>query len=298
MSVDIILLDKKSTGLNSLFKEVSTKNGSQQSPEDIYYNPVELLDNCGLKDILTDKPFNNIRTAGSVWEFYLLRFADDISRSRYRPLIKSIPRECEPIAGCSRRRVGNPYNTWESNYPEIDDSVLRSAAKPFANKIVSRKLPVRQARGDDFKAKRRNAAKVFFNYLIGINIKKNLLAKLQECENFQEQLILLLKKYPDNDLFVTSGLMVCLYGGRKKTWVDARLASAVANSLSKKSDDASNDYTSKVCSILMSKRKNKDFRLPYHDIYDPRRGNRERVNINFRIQTWLKLLEDTGNASK
>jgi hypothetical protein len=118
---------------------------------------------------------------------------------------------------------------------------------------------------------------------------------LRECEDFQGRLFLLLKTYPTNDLFITSGLMTCLYGGKNIQWVDAKLANAVVLAMKRKT---SSPIVENVCNILISKKNNKYFRPPYKNIYDVKGGNRERVNINFRIQTWLKLLEDTLHASK
>jgi len=292
---EISLLSKKSTNLKNLFEERKAQSSDHETPEDIFYDPSRLLEICGLKGVLDDEPFKYIRTAGSVWEFYLIGFAKNISRRQYKKLIKHISWQQKPIAGCTRRKVGNPYDKWNDNYPEIENRDIRKATESFANKLVVRECPIRQQGNEDFATKRKNAAQSFFEYLIGGKITKKLFEKLRECEDSQNSLIHLIKNYPQNDLFITSGLMTCLYGGRNTEWVDAKLASAVATAMKRKTP---NTIVENVCNILNSKKNNKDFKPPYKNIYDVKGGNRERVNINFRIQTWLKLLGDTLNASK
>lgn len=292
---EISLLSKKSTNLKTLFEERKDPSSDHETPEDVFYDPSKLLAKCGLKSVLDDEPFRYIITAGSVWEFYLLRFAKNIGRRQYNKLIKSISWPQEPIDGCTRRRVGNPYNIWPNNYPKIKNPSLQKATESFANKLVSRKCPIRQRGSDNFATKRKDAAKFFFNYLIGGKITKYLFNKLRECEDFQDRLLLLVKTYPQKDLFITSGLMTCLYGGKNTQWVNAKLANAVVTAMKRKT---SSPIVENVCTILTSKKNNKYFKPPYKNIYDVKGRNRERVNINFRIQTWLKLLEDTLRASK
>lgn len=293
---EISLLSKKSTNLKNLFEERKTQSADHETPEDVFYDPSRLLEVCGLKGVLDEEPFKYIRTAGSVWEFYLLRFAKNIGRRQYNKLInKPIYWQQEPVAGGTRRRVGNPYNIWPNNYPTIKNPSLQKATESFANKLVSRKCPIRQRGSDDFATKRKKAAQSFFKYLIGGKITKTLFDKLRECEDSQNSLIHLIKNYPQIDLFITSGLMTCLYGGKNIHWVDAKLANAVATAMKRKT---LSPIVENVCNILISKKNNKYFKPPYRNIYDVKGGNRERVNINFRIQTWLKLLEDTLRASK
>ena len=292
---EISLLSKQNKKLRHLFEERKSQSSGHERPEDIFYDPSRLLKDCGLKGVLDDEPFKYIMTAGSVWEFYLLRFANNVGPRQYNKLIKPIAWSEEPSGGCSRRKLGNPYDTWHDNYPEIKNRYLRKATESFANKLVSRKCPIRQKGSNDFIEKRKNAAKYLFKYLIGGKITQTLFDKLRECEDFQDRLIHLIKNYPQNNLFITSGLMSCLYGGKNTDWVNAKLANAVITAMKRKT---SNTIVENVCNILNSKKNNKYFKPPYKNIYDVKGGNRERVNINFRIQTWLKLLKDTLNASK
>ena len=292
---EISLLSKRRKDLENLFAEKNDQSPYYETPENIFDDPARLLDVCGLKKVLDEEPFKYIRTAGSVWEFYLLSFAKNIGCREYNKLTKSIYWSQKPIAGCTRRRVGNPYDKWNDNYPEIENNELKKATVPFANKLVSRGCPIRQAGSGDFITKRKNAAQSFFKYLIGGKITKKLFEELRECEDFQIRLIHLIKNYPKNDLFITSGLMTCLYGGRNVDWIDAKLANAVATAMKRKT---LSPIVENVCNILISKKNNTYFKPPYKNIYVFKGGNRERVNINFRIQTWLKLLEDTLRASK
>lgn len=293
---EILLLSNKDKRLKPLFKEPPNQS-AHEAPEDIFYEPAHLLKACDLKDVLNDEPFKYIMTAGGVWEFYLLRYAKNIGRREYGKLIKRIPDSKYAISGYSKRKLGNPYDVWPNNYSEekIDNSELRRASEPFANKLVSRGCPVRQKGSNSFIKKRRRAAQAFFNYLIGGKITKKLFEKLKDCESIQKALLLLIKKYPQNDLFITSGLMTCLYGGRNVDWIDAKLANAVAIAMKRK---PASPIIMDVCNILISKKNYKSFKPPFKDIYDVRGEARERVNINFRIQTWLKLLKDTLIASK
>lgn len=299
---ETFLLSKKSINLKTLFEE-RKQSLDHETLDDIFYDPSSLLEVCGLTGVLDDEPFKYIRTAGNVWEFYLLRFASKIGCRQYNRLIKPIPHQQGRFAGCSRRKLGNPYDIWPYNYPLIENRYLRKATGSFANKLVSRKCPIRQLKGkNDFEEMRNKAAKAYFKYLIGREtgrtITRVLFEELRGYDDFKGRLRLLVKTYPKNDLFITSGLMTCLYGGKNIKWVDAELAIAVAKALAEKCRTTPNPIVKNVYNILYSKKSNRDFRPPYKNIYDIKGGNRERVNINFRIQTWLKLLEDTLHASK
>lgn len=300
---EISFLSKQNKKLRCLFEERKTQLSGHEALEDIFYDPSKLLDDCGLKGVLDDEPFKYIRTAGSVWEFYLLRFVSKIGRRKFNNLIKPISSEQDPINGCRRTKLGNPFDKWHENYPMIKNSHLQKATQSFADKLVSRKCPIRQLKGsNDFDEKRKKAAEAFFRYLIGgesgRKITKVLFEKLKGYDDFQDRLLLLVKTYPQYDLFITSGLMTCLYGGKNVEWVDAKLASAVANALKSKYHRNPMPVVQNVCNIIDSQKNKKYFKPPYKDIYHVRVGHRERVNINFRIQTWLKLLKDTLNASK
>jgi hypothetical protein len=297
--VEISLLSKQNKKLRHLFEERKSQSSGHETPDDIFYDPSRLLKDCGLKGVLDGEPFKYIMTAGSVWEFYLLRFAKNVGLRQYNKLIKPISWSEEPVADCSRRKLGNPYDTWHDNYPEINNRYLREATESFANKLVSRKCPIRQKGSDDFIKKRKNAAKYFFKYLIGRKITQTLFDELRECEDFKDSLILLIKSEdPHDKLFLTSGLMTCLYGGRNADWINANLARTVATALKNKCYRNSTPIIRNVCNILDSQKNKKYFKPPFKDIYDVRVGGRERVNINFRIQTWLKLLEDTLRDTK
>ena len=164
---EISILNKQNKELRHVFKEHPSQSSGHETPGNIFYDPSRLLNHCGLIGVVNKPPFEYVRTAGIVWEFYLLRFAKNISLRQYKKLVKRVPSSEDPIAGCSRRKLGNPYDKWHNNYPEINDSNLRKNTEPFANKLVSRKCPVRQKGSDDFIKKRRIASKALFEYLIG-----------------------------------------------------------------------------------------------------------------------------------
>lgn len=284
---------KPSKNFKILFEE--RKSTSADGVENIFYDPSKLLEACGLKAVLNKEPFEYITTAGRVWEFYLLRFASDIHKSEYNHLIKSIGRKQSPIEGCRRSNLGNPFDKWKGNYKAIDNNDLSKATLSFVKKLVSRQCPIRQNGTDDFSQKRKKAAKSFFNYLTGGTIKQNFFNELRDCPDMQIRLAKLINEYPSNKLFITSGLMTCLYGGKNVDWVDSKLSIAVYRSLNNFVKTETMQITHQ---LLKATGSNKKFKPPFKNIYDVNFGNRERVILNFRIQTWLKLLEDTLNASR
>lgn len=285
--------------LRDLFKERNPPTQGGETPENVFYEPAKLLKHLGLNNVLEREPFKNIRTAGRVWEFYLLRVIEP-GRRDYNYLIKPVFSKPAPFKGCTRAKLGNPYDKWLKNYPDISTGelgkrILGRAAKSFAKKLMSRKCPVRQKGTSDFYKKRKHAAKRFFAYLINGTVNRNLYSELRDCDTSQGILAKLIIKYPRNNLFLASGLMICLYGGKNENLIDSNLAKAVNRNLKSLNDS---EYKKKTLQILKVESKQNSFKPPFQDIYDAMGGNRERVNINFRIQTWLKLLEDTLNANQ
>ena len=288
---NILLISKRHKNINSDIFTETCEHVNGERPENIFHAPSRLIEECGLDKALNDEPFKNIRSAGTVWEFSLLRFMK-IGRRAYNPLIK--PVYGSPIPGYSARRLGNPYPKWKDNYPRIENNDLKCAAISFAKKLVSRGMPIRAAGSRDFMDKREVAAKAFFKYLLGGRITKELFLKLRD-KDFQSILTRLIKENPGDDLFVVVGLMTCLYGEKNASRVDTRLAHSVASRL--KAKDKDNQVIKQICRILYSKTGD-EFSPPFNDIYDPRGGNRELVLIRFRVTTWLKLIGDTRDASK
>lgn len=293
----ILFLNHQTTDLKDFFIEKQNDSSSRINPIDTFQDPSKLLLECKLKRVLDVEPFNNIRTVGRVWEFYLLRFVKNINRNQYKKLIKPVPANQSAIKGCSRMKLGNPYDSWINNYQKINNTKLRNKTIGFAKKLVSRKCAIRmQKGGKNFYLMRKKAAKEFFNYLIGVKISKTLFEKLRLCDNYEDRLYLLIKNNPESKLFITSGIMLCLYGKKKVDWVKPKLAKIVYRSLNHKQFKG-NDVVTTLKNILISKRIY-NFKPPFNTIYDIKGANRKRVNINFRIQTWLKLMEDTLRDSK
>ena len=288
---NILLISKRHKNINSDIFTETCEHVNGERPENIFHAPSRLIEECGLDKALNDEPFKNIRSAGTVWEFSLLRFLK-IGRRAYNPLIK--PVYDSPIPRYSARRLGNPYHKWKDNYPRIENNDLKWVALSFAKKLVSRGMPIREAGSSDFMDKRKAAAKAFFKYLLGGRITKELFLKLRD-KDFQSILTRLIKENPGDDLFVVVGLMTCLYGGKNASRVDTRLAHIVASRVKAKNKD--NPVIKQICRILYSKTGD-EFSPPFKDIYDPRGGNRELVLIRFRVTTWLKLIGDTLDASK
>jgi hypothetical protein len=299
----LLLNNEMKTELGKLFEEKKAQPRRGIS-EDIFENPSVLVAKCGLSNVLDSSPFKYIRTAGTVWEFYLLRYANEFSdgkhsKKKYNKLIKPLGRNENPLPGCSRRKVGNPYNIWLRNYPLIENKELQRRTQSFANKLVSRKCPIRKLKNShDFMDKRKNAANAFFRFLVKQNITIKMFKELVDHEEagFQCRMAQLLHKYPSNPIFITTGVMTALYGGKNTQWIDARLGKAVCKAL-RNHKGGDEQLIKKICQML-DRKDGKDFRPPYASIYDVKGGNRERVNVNFRTQTWLKLLEETLNAGK
>jgi len=288
---------KKSKSLSELFIEKGSFDEGREAQSNIFYEPAKLLDACGLKDVLKNEPFKYIITPSRIWEFYLLRYVH-ISRRDYKKLTAPITIGQQPVKRCIRSAVGNPFDKWQSNYHLINSRKLRKETLSFAKKLASRKCPIRQKGTNDFKNKRKIAAKSFFKYLIGQTIKNKIFEELKNSQDSQSRLTILINNYPNNNLFITSGIMVCLYGGKNTDWIDSKLANALLKAIKHKMGKYKNTVLKDIYNIIRIKADSKHFRPPYKGIYDVGIGNRERVNINFRIETWLKLLEDTFNASR
>jgi hypothetical protein len=287
----IFFLSKKRKDIDAaIFTEPPSSSGGEV-PKDVFYDPSRLIRECGLEKVLDGDPFKYIRSAGGIWEFYLLRLLD-ISKRQYNHLIKPVLNSA--ISGCSSRQLGNPYYRWRENYPKIENENLLAEVKSFVKKLVSRKCPIRQNGTYDFLEKRKRAAKAFLNYLLGRKITQKLFIQIRDKE-FQKILARLINENPGDNLFVVVGLMTCLYGGKNVLHVDRDLAHTVANHLKGKAN--TNSAIQKVCGVLYSKTA-KEFSPPYKDIYDPRSYNRELVLIRFRVSTWLKLIGDTFDASR
>jgi hypothetical protein len=297
MKIQLIKPSKRPSNITEmLFTEKCALSVDSEEVEDIFYDPSKLLERLDLKGILENEPFNSITTAGSVWEYYLLRFVH-VKRLSYRQLIKNVDQNESAIDGCRRTALGNPYDIWQRNYKIINNQCLKRKALPFVNILLRRKCPIRQNGTSVFLSKRKIAARAFFSYLIGNTTTYKFFSYLENCNDFQEQLTKLILKHPKNRLFLTSGLMMCLYGGKNVSWLNSKLAKAVHDNLN--SFAKHTETGQKTIRYLAMNAGNKhSFKPPFKDIYHPIVGNRERVNINFRIQTWLKLLNDTLYASK
>lgn len=303
--LNIYLLKKNKKfpkSLSELFIENGNFNAGKEMQDNIFYEPAKLLQACGFKDVLNKEPFKHIITPSRIWEFYLLRYVEKISRRDYKKLTAPISIDQKPVNGCIRSAVGNPFVKWKSNYHLINESKsdrkLRKETLTFAKKLASRKCPIRQNGTPYFINRRKQAAKSFFKYLIGQTIRNKIFEKLKASRNSQSRLTILINNYPNNDLFITSGIMVCLYGGKNTDCIDSGLAHALLKAIKHKRGKDKNTDLKDVYNIIKIKANSNHFRPPYKDIYDVRFGNRERVNINFRIETWLKLLEDTFDASR
>ncbi|HPM09150.1 MAG TPA: hypothetical protein PK941_01725 [Paludibacter sp.] len=283
--------------LSELFVEKGNFNAGKEMENNIFYEPAKLLQACGFKDVLNEEPFKYIITPSRIWEFYLLRYIN-IGRRDYKKLTTAITIGQQPVEGCTRSAVGNPFDKWQSNYHLIKSRKLQEETLSFAKMLASRKCPIRQNGTLYFINRRKQAAKSFFKYLIGQTIHNKIFEKLKASRNSQSRLTILINNYPNNDLFITSGIMVCLYGGKNTDCIDSGLAHALLKAIKHKRGKDKNTDLNDVYNIIKIKANSNYFRPPYKDIYDVRFGNRERVNINFRIETWLKLLEDTFDASR
>ena len=236
--LNVYLLKKNrntSKSISELFAENGSSDKGRVAQASIFYDPAKLLDACGFDDVLDNEPFKHIITPSRIWEFYLLSFLrdsdSDISRRDYKKLTAPISIEHQPVKGCRRSAVGNPFDKWKSNYHLIENGKLRNETLPFAKKLASRKCPIRQDGTNDFKNKRKAAAKSFFKYLIGQTINNEIFEKLKDSQNSQSRLTILINNYPNNDLFITSGIMVCLYGGKNTDWIDSKLANALLKAI-------------------------------------------------------------------
>lgn len=261
-------------------------------------NPNAVIEALGLKtNFLDDPPFKYLRTGSEVWEFYLIRMFKVESKT-YNFWIKPFKNDEKSTYKKNRKherrqKVGVPYKKFEHKYPKIDDKQLEKKAAPFVKQLMKFEHPLRMKDSKNI-GNRLNAAKAFNKYLLGPFESQKLNKILIESNEIEALAKLLKRAYHNNSMnsehMLSVCLMLCLYGqnGQKKEKkIPHELAELVAKKIPKKTE-MSDEIVYELQKV--SKNFRKDFKPPYANIYD----NRDRVNIFFRILTWIKLVKDTS----
>ncbi|MBR2899035.1 MAG: hypothetical protein IKC23_05380 [Fibrobacter sp.] len=294
---------KRKPDFSNIFS-VYERGNSLLVDEDIE-DPNAVLKILGMRtDFLDKEPFVNLRTNSNVWEFYLLKMFGVTEK-----LFSSITSEFEddPYDDTTRQRVGNSYKSFaesEVKYPTIKDKTLKDASTAFVKRLKKSKYPLRRKDPKNIK-NRIKAAKAFRAYLLQTFVYPN--AILNKVFGGKDgpltddlRLAELLKSKgngENKEHLLAVCLMFCLYGSKKQKMIAHGLAEEVCNGLSQYSSkgeerqkliDTINNSLSKV-----SKGFKKDFYPPYGYVYDK---YRDRVNVFFRIRTWMYLLKVTSKA--
>lgn len=262
-------------------------------------NPNVVIESLGLKtDFLEKPPFKYLRTGSEVWEFYLIRMFE-IEGKTYNFWIKKFKKDekstyknkCRKYE--RRQKVGVPYKEFKSKYPKIDDEKLKKKVALFVKRLMKFEHPLRMKDSKNT-GNRLEAAIAFKEYLLKPFESQNLSKILFESNEMEALTELLKRAFYNNSMnsehMLSVCLMLCLYGqnGRKKgTKIPHELAELVAKKIPQKKE-MSDEIIHELQKV--SKNFSRDFNPPYANIYN----NRDRVNIFFRIRTWIKLVKDTS----
>lgn len=292
------------------FKKILSEKevGNSLLTEKTIENPNAVLKTLGLNtNFLNNEPFSNLRTNSDIWEFYLIKMFK-IKKKEYEYWIKDFDDKSSPYSNCSRRRVGNPWEQFNNNdakYPTIHNNSLVKASEKFVGRLQEFKGPLRKL-DEKNKNNRIKAAEAFNSYLLNSMkfgkdaIKEIFINKKKEDED--SVLGELLKrsyweKNPglDSNHMLAICLMLCLYGHQNQGYISQHLAKIVCDKLSerKKLDGGIIEEITKKLSDRTGGFK-KPFIPPYKYVYTK---YRDRINIFFRIKTWIRLVRATYLAS-
>ena len=288
------------------FKEILSQKeeGNSLLTEKTIEDPNAVLKALGLNTNFLDKePFSNLRTNSDIWEFYLIKMFK-IKKDEYKNWIDEFKDDSPAYRHCSRRRVGNPWPQFKDNdakYPTIENDKLIKASEKFVGRLQEFKGPLRKL-DEKNKKNRIKAAKAFNSYLLNsikfgkdaAAVKQIFINKKSEDSVLGE---LLRRSYWKNNLGLDSNhmlaicLMLCLYGHQKQGYISQQLAKNVCDKLSKlKKIDGG--LIEEITKKLKDRTENfkKPFIPPYKYLYTK---YRDRINIFFRIKTWIRLVKTT-----
>lgn len=255
-------------------------------------------------EFLEKEPFVNLRTNSNVWEFYLLKMFG-VTEMQFSSITSDFDEE--PYEDTTRQRVGNSYDSFaksEVKYPTIKNEELKKRSEPFIKRLKSTKYALRQKDPKNIK-NRIKAATAFRAYLLQtFDYPKAILKKVLGGEDgpLTDDLRLaeLLKAngiYENKEHLLAVCLMFCLYGSKKKKKIAHELADKVCGGLSQYSskDEERQNLIDTIKKSLSkaSKGYKKDFYPPYGYVYDK---YRDRVNVFFRLRTWMYLLKVTSKV--
>ena len=294
---------KRKTEFSNIFS-VYEKGNSLLVNESIE-DPNVVLKILGMStEFLEKEPFVNLRTNSNVWEFYLLKMFG-VTEKQFSSITSDFDEE--PYEDTTRQRVGNSYDSFaksEVKYPTIKDEKLKKRAEPFIKRLKATKYALRQKDSKNIK-NRIKAATAFRAYLLQtFDYPKAILKKVLGGKDgpLTDDLRLaeLLKAkgiYDNKEHLLAVCLMFCLYGSKKKKMIAHKLADEVCEGLSQYSskDEERQNLIDTITESLSkaSEGYKKDFYPPYGYVYDK---YRDRVNVFFRLRTWMYLLKVTSKV--
>lgn len=290
------------------FKEILSQReeGNSLLAKKTIENPNAVLKVLGLNTNFLDKePFSNLRTNSDIWEFYLIKMFK-IKKDEYENWIDEFKDDSPAYRHCSRRRVGNPwpqFNDNDAKYPTIENDKLIKASEKFVGRLQQFKGPLRKE-DEKNKKHRKRAAKAFNSYLLNsMRFGKNAVKEIFINKKSEDSVLgeLLKRSYweknpgLDSNHMLAICLMLCLYGHQKQGYTSQQLAKIACDKLSelKKIDGG---LIEEITKKLKDRTENfkKPFIPPYKDVYTK---YRDRINIFFRIKTWIRLVKTTYLAS-
>lgn len=299
---------KRKTEFSNIFS-VYEKGNSLLVNESIE-DPNAVLKILGMStEFLEKEPFVNLRTNSNVWEFYLLKMFG-VTEKQFTSItkdFKDLKNPPPPYDDTTRQRVGNSYESFaesEVKYPTIKDEKLKKRAEPFIKRLKATKYALRQKDPKNIK-NRIKAATAFRAYLLQtFDYPKAILKKVLGGKDgpLTDDLRLaeLLKAkgiYDNKEHLLAVCLMFCLYGSKKKKMIAHELADEVCEGLSQYSskDEERQNLIDTITESLSkaSEGYKKDFYPPYGYVYDK---YRDRVNVFFRLRTWMYLLKVTSKV--
>lgn len=285
-------------------------------------NPAKVLKDLGLiSNYLQETPFCYIRSYAPIWEYYLValflkKYEKEIKQNydfMRRPPSK---KEGRKRLGRSFQGVGNlEYETWKKNYTRLDQPnltkyekerirELKKESERFVKKLIKRKCSIRECSleeakppQDGFIKSRKKAALAFLSFLIhGKKIKPT---NIKELVAEKEKLLWLLAHFENSNQqetyrhILSTSLLMCLYG-YKGGVVSKKFCRYVKKCISKE-NVKNKELKNHVVKLLTSAIEKKDSRYvdpPLKKIYQ----NRDRINIQQRLGTWMQLLKGVSNA--
>lgn len=286
-------------------------------------NPAKVLKNLGLaQNYLQETPFCYIRSYAPIWEYYLvaLFLKDDKKKIKqnYKYMRTRPSKAGRQRLGKSFQRVGNlEYETWEKNYTRLDQfnlsgsekeriKELKNESRKFVKELIKRKCSIRECSLEDAKHPqtgfikfRKKAASAFLSFLI--HGKKLNTKDIKELVAAPEKHLWLLKHFENSKQqetyqhILSTSLLMCLYG-YKGGVVSKNFCKKVKKCISKENvkNEELKKHVIKLLTSAIEKKDGSHVESPLKKIYQ----NRDRINIQQRLGTWMQLLKGVSNAQK